>query len=107
AHEPGPAGAALIPDLAETLPDVREDGTLYAFKVRKDARFGAPLHRHITAADFKYAIERLYRVNSPGASFYKHIVGVDDMLAGKDTAIAGLIARGDSLYVRLSRRDPI
>ena len=56
ADAPGPAGARLVPELAETLPDVREGGTLYAFKVRADARFGAPLHRHITAADFKYAI---------------------------------------------------
>jgi hypothetical protein len=50
ADAPGPAGAELEPELAETMPDVREGGTLYAFKVRKDARFGKPLHRHITAS---------------------------------------------------------
>jgi ABC-type transport system substrate-binding protein len=107
AHVPGAEGGRMEPDLAESLPDVREGGTLYAFKVRADARFGKPLHRHITAADFKYALERLYRVNSPGTSFYKHVVGVDRVLAGEDSVISGVIARGDSLYFRLTRPDPI
>jgi ABC-type transport system substrate-binding protein len=105
ADEPGEAGARLIPELAVSLPEVREHGTLYAFRVRPDARFGPPLHRHITAADFKYAIERLYRVNSPGTDFYDGIVGADRVAAGKDTAIAGVIARGDSLYIRLQSPD--
>lgn len=104
---PGPAGAHLHPDLAESMPDVREGGTLYAFKVRPDARFGAPLHRHITAADFKFAIERLFRIGSPGVSFYRHIVGAEGMLAGRDTALAGIVARGDSLYIRLTAPDPV
>jgi peptide/nickel transport system substrate-binding protein/oligopeptide transport system substrate-binding protein len=102
---PGDSGARLIPELATSLPDVREGGTLYAFRVRPDARFGAPVHRHITAADFKYAIERLWRVNSPGIDFYGGIVGAERLEAGHDTALAGVIARGDSLYIRLRRAD--
>lgn len=104
---PGPAGARMVPDLAESLPDLREDGTLYAFKVRADARFGAPLHRPITAADFKYAIERLFEVNSPGVPFYSAIVGADEVLAGRTKELSGVIARGDSLYVRIRQRDPV
>lgn len=106
ADAPGPAGAELQPELAETLPDVREGGTLYAFKVRASARFGSPLHRKITAADFKYAIERLFRVNSPGIDFYTSIVGADRVREGQDTALAGVIARADSLYIRLTKPDP-
>jgi ABC-type transport system substrate-binding protein len=102
---PGAAGAELIPELATSLPDVREGGTLYAFRVRPDARFGAPLHRHIGAADFKYAIERLWRVNSPGIDFYDGIVGAERLDAGQDTALAGVIAHGDSLYVRIRQPD--
>ncbi len=104
---PGPAGAGFHPELAEGLPDLREGGTLYCFKVRKDARFGAPLGRHITAADFKYSIERLFKVASPGVTFYTGIVGADRVLAGKDSIIPGLVARGDSLYVRLVKPDPV
>ncbi len=107
ADAPGAAGTQLVPELAESLPDLREGGTLYCFKVRRDARFSAPLGRHVVAADFKYAMERLYRVGSPGCNFYRSIVGVPDVLAGKDSVITGIIARGDSLYFRLSRPDPI
>ena len=107
AHAPGTAGARFEPDLAESLPDLREGGTLYCFRVRRDARFGAPLHRHITAADFKYSIERLFRVNSPGVNFYRRIVGADRVLAGQAGTLPGVIAHGDSLYIRLSRPDPV
>ncbi len=107
ADAPGPAGSRLEPDLAERLPEVRENGTLYCLKLRPDARFGAPLHRHITAADCKYTLERLFRVNSPGVSFYRNIVGAPAVLAGRDSVLPGVIARGDSLYLRLYHRDPI
>ena len=107
AHAPGPAGARVVPDLAVSLPAIREGGTLYAFRVRPDARFGAPLHRHITAADFQYAIERLFRVSSPGVDFFRHIVGAADVLAGRTRTLAGVTARGDSLYVRLTAPDPV
>jgi len=103
---PGPEGNRLIPELAESLPDVREGGTLYAFKVRRDARFSAPLGRHVTATDFKYSIERLFKVGSPGCNFYRSIVGAAAVLAGKDSVIGGVIARDDSLYFRLERPDP-
>ena len=106
AHVPGPEGARLEPDLAQSLPDIREGGTLYCFLVRPEARFAAPLRRHITAQDFKYSIERLFRVASPGVSFYRHIVGADRALAGKDSVLSGVIAHGDSLYVRITDPDP-
>ena len=104
---PGPAGATLRPEIAETLPDLRENGTLYAFKIRPNVRFGAPVNRAITAADFKYSIERLFKVGSPGISFYSGIVGARDVVAGKDSVLSGVIARGDSLYVRLEKPDPV
>jgi len=104
---PGPAGAQLVPDLAETLPDVREGGTLYAFKVRADARFSAPLRRHIDATDFKYSLERLFVVNSPSVPFFSAIVGAEDVLAGRTKALSGVIARGDSLYVRIREPNPV
>ena len=63
--------------------------------------------RHVTAGDFKYAIERLFRLSSPGAPFYRHIVGAEAMMAGRDSVLPGVIAHGDSLYVRLDQPDPI
>jgi len=103
---PGPAGAGLHAEMAETMPALRENRTLYCFKVRSEARFGAPLHRHVTAYDFKFAIERLFKMGSPGIPFYGHVVGAQRMLDGKDSTLAGVIARGDSLYIRLEKPDP-
>lgn len=107
ASAPGTAGAQIVPDLVERVPEVREDGTLYCMKLRADARFGAPLHRHIEASDCKYAFERLFKVNSPGVSFYRNIVGARAVIAGEDSVLPGVIAHGDSLYIRLEHRDPI
>jgi len=106
-HVPGKEGAELLPDLADALPAVREGGTLYCFRISPRARFGAPLHRRVTAADFRYALRRLFRVNCPGVTFYRHVVGGEEMLAGRDSSLAGVIARGDSVYIRLTRPDPI
>ena len=106
-HRPGPAGTQLVPDLADGLPEIREGGTLYCFRIRREARFGAPLHRHITAADFKYALERLFRVSSPGVDFFRRVAGAERILAGRDSVLGGVIARGDSLYVRIVRPDPV
>ena len=47
------------------------------------------------------------RVSSPGVNFYRGIVGADRVLAGKDSVLAGVIARGDSLYIRLAQPDPV
>jgi ABC-type transport system substrate-binding protein len=107
AHEPGAAGAVLHADMAETMPELREGGTLYCLKIRADARFSAPLHRHITGEDFRYSINRLFRVNCPGVTFYRHIVGAEEMLAGRESTLVGVIAHGDSLYVRLTAPDPV
>ncbi len=103
---PGVAGARLHPEIARTMPDLREGGTLYCFAIRPEARFGPPLHRHITAEDFKYSIERLFRIGSPGIPFYTEIVGGRELAAGRARSLAGVIARGDSLYVRIVRPDP-
>ena len=92
---PGAAGNRFVPGLAESLPALGEGGTLYAFRVRPDARFAAPIGRHIDAADFKYSLERLFRVGSPGVNFFRHVVGASRVLAGQDTALAGVVARGD------------
>src|SRR4029077_9165394 len=37
---------------------------------------------------------------------YRHIVGADSVLAGRATTLPGVIARGDSLYIRITGPDP-
>lgn len=70
---PGRAGLRLVPDLALALPRPVEGGTTYRFRLRAGIRYsnGTLLRAH----DFRRAIERLFRLRSPGASYYAGLVG--------------------------------
>ena len=80
----------LVPDIADSW-DISQDGKVYTFHIRDNARFqdGSP----ITASDFKWSFERAANPDtaSPVADTYLgDIVGVDDVLEGKTTDIAGI-----------------
>ena len=67
------AGLRLVPDLALAIPTPSDGDTTYAFRLRPGIHYssGQPLR----AGDFRRAIERLFRVGSPGSSLYSGIVG--------------------------------
>ena len=80
----------LVPDIAERW-DISEDGTLYTFYLRENAKFhnGDP----VTAGDFKWSIERAASPDtaSPVADTYLNdIVGVEEVLEGNSTDISGI-----------------
>jgi peptide/nickel transport system substrate-binding protein len=70
---PGPAGLRLVPDIALAVPTPTGSGTTYAFRLRPGIRYSDG--RFVRAGDFRRAIERLFRLDSPGASFYTSVVG--------------------------------
>jgi peptide/nickel transport system substrate-binding protein len=72
-QSPGAAGLRLVPDLALSIPTPADGATTYGFRLRPgiDYSTGQPLR----AGDFRRAIERLFRVGSPGSSLYSGIVG--------------------------------
>ena len=72
---PGPAGLRLVPDLALALPSTTGGGTTYTFRLRRGIRYSDG--RTVRALDFRRAIERLFRVGSPGLSYFAGIVGAD------------------------------
>jgi peptide/nickel transport system substrate-binding protein len=74
-HVAGPDGATIVPGLADSLPKVNSSGTQYTFTLRKGLKYsnGTP----VKATDFRYAIERDFKDNSPGVGFYSNIVGVE------------------------------
>jgi len=55
----------LVPNLAESMPEISKDGITYTFKIRKgvkfqdDAAFPGGKGRELTAQDFVYSIKRL------------------------------------------------
>jgi peptide/nickel transport system substrate-binding protein len=69
----GPAGLRLLPDLAVALPRPANGGTSYRFRLRPDIRYSDG--KKLRARDFRRAIERLFRLRSPGASYYTGLVG--------------------------------
>jgi peptide/nickel transport system substrate-binding protein len=87
----GPVGNELIPDLAESLPEVSADGLTYTFRLRDGVRFAPPVNRPITSQDVKYAIER---IGKPGFAqypkYYTPIKGFQEFMDGKATTIPGI-----------------
>jgi YVTN family beta-propeller protein len=72
-HVAGSAGIQLVPDLAVNLPIPVDRGTTYTFRLRPGISYsdGRPLR----AADFRRAIERLFRVRSDGRALFDGIRG--------------------------------
>ena len=101
----GAEGLELIPDLAAAMPEIGPDGRRYTFAVRSSVRFGPPLDRKVTAADLKYSLERLFRLNSPGVGFYTNILGARQMSRGQADHIEGIRASGDTLIFQLVESD--
>jgi ABC-type transport system substrate-binding protein len=81
----------IQPDLATSW-TVSPDGKTYTFHLRTDAKFADG--RPITAADFKYSLERTLdpALKSPVALLYLgDIVGASDRLSGKATSVSGVV----------------
>jgi peptide/nickel transport system substrate-binding protein len=84
--KPGAEGAKLVPNLAEAMPEVSEDGKTYKLKLRSGLKYSDG--SAVKASDFEHAIKRLLNLESGGSSFYLGIVGASEYVeAGK--------ARGD------------
>jgi peptide/nickel transport system substrate-binding protein len=73
-HASGAAGSEVVPGLAKALPEITDGGRTYVLYLRRGLRYSNG--RPVRASDFKWAIERLFRLNSGGKRFYNDIVGV-------------------------------
>lgn len=82
----------LLPRLAEAMPDVSADGTVYTFKLRQGVKFHNG--REFTADDVVYSLTRVVDPTtvSPGAGFYLGIKGAQEMIDGEATTLEGVKA---------------
>ena len=73
-HVAGPEGAQLVPYLAQSMPKISADGKDLKFTLRPNLHYsnGKP----VKASDFKYSIERAFKMDSPGVGFFSSIAGV-------------------------------
>ena len=104
AHASGAAGTKLIPGLARSLPKIDEGGKRYTLYLRPGLKYsdGTP----VKASDFRYAVERLFRLNSPGSPFYTGILGAEAFAKTKKGGIPGIEADDASGKIVIHLREP-
>jgi peptide/nickel transport system substrate-binding protein len=88
AHANGKAGGKVVPGLAKALPKISDDGRAYTLFLRQGLRYsdGTP----VKASDFTSSVERMFRLNSGGSSFFTDIVGAEHFLEAKRGGIPGI-----------------
>jgi peptide/nickel transport system substrate-binding protein len=103
-HASGRAGTKLIPGLAEALPKIDQGGRRYTLRLRPGLKYsdGTP----VRASDFRFAVERLIRLNSAGTSFYMNIVSAERFADTKKGGIAGIEADDESGRITIHLREP-
>ncbi len=106
-HEPGAAGADLIPGLAEAMPTVSADKQTYTFKLRAGLKYSDGTA--VKASDFENTIKRLNFLGGPFSSFTSTIEGVPEYIEAKkeDADISGITADDATgeIVVKLSEPD--
>ena len=102
APESGKAGTELIPGLAKELPKIDQGGRRYTLFLRPGLEYsdGTP----VRASDFRFAVERLFRLNSAGSTFYTGIVGAEEFAKTKRGGIEGIESddRSGKIVIRLN-----
>jgi ABC-type oligopeptide transport system substrate-binding subunit len=100
-----PLGSQIRPEAATGFPKVTNSGKTYTIHIRKGLRLsnGAT----VTAANFAKAINRTLSktMQAPGATFIQNIVGAQKVIDGKASKASGVVARGNTLIIRLTQPD--
>ena len=76
----GAEGFEKVPDIAEAMPEVTNNGKTFTFKIRKGIMFSNG--QELGVKDVVASFQRIFKVSSPTAGgFYSVIVGADKCLA--------------------------
>ncbi|MBP0580659.1 ABC transporter substrate-binding protein [Labrys sp. LIt4] len=76
----GKDGFSVVPDLAEALPTVSNDGKTFTFKLRKGIKFSNG--QDLGVKDVVASFQRIFKISGPtSGTFYAGIVGADKCLA--------------------------
>jgi peptide/nickel transport system substrate-binding protein len=100
---PLPQGLRLVPEIATGYPTITNGGKTYTFTIRKGFRFSTG--RPVTARSFAHTINRLLNptMKSRDAPSYEDIVGAQQVIDGTAPTASGIVARGNTLTIRLTK----
>jgi peptide/nickel transport system substrate-binding protein len=88
-HTGGKAGSEVIPGLAQSLPRITDGGRTYTLHLRRGLRFSNGAS--VSASDFKFAVERLFRIDYGPAYFYDDIVGAGKFERTRRGGVRGIV----------------
>lgn len=103
-HVPGAAGTRLVPDLALNVPVPTDGGTTYAFRLRPGIRYSDG--RLVRAADYRRAIERVFRLPSTWRDGLKGILGTTACTAAGCDLSHGIVTDEATRTVTFHLRAP-
>jgi len=100
-----PLGSQIRPEAATGFPKVTNNGKTYTIKIRTGLRLSNGAR--VTAANFAKSINRALSktMQSPAATFIQNIVGAQKVIDGKASKASGVIARGNTLIIKLTQPD--
>lgn len=103
-HAGGSAGLQIVPDLAISIPVPIDAGKTYVFRLRRGIRYsnGEP----VRAADFRLELERLFRLGSPGTSYFTSIVGTERCNRAQCDLSRGVVVDDATRTVTFHLRSP-
>ena len=102
----GGAGATVVPDIASAMPTVTDGGKTYTFHLRSGVMFGNPINREVKPSDFKFSIERLFRVDSGGVGFFTGIAGANSYAKTRKGGISGIVADDKAMTITFHLTQP-
>jgi peptide/nickel transport system substrate-binding protein len=104
----GPAGGALVGDLAQAVPRPSADGRTYVFRLRSGVHFSDG--REVRPSDVRASFERLLRIDHSGlAPLYAQILGSGECVAGRRCDLSrGIVTddRNGTVVFHLGSADP-
>ena len=105
----GGEGTQLVPDLATSMPDARDGGRSYTFRLRAGIRYSDG--RRVRPEDFRRALERAYELGGLLVEYgtaMTAVLGGDSCSKGRRCDLSkGVVTTGDTVTFRLSKPAPL
>jgi peptide/nickel transport system substrate-binding protein len=103
-HAGGPEGQRIVPDLALGLPIPTDGGLAYTFRLRPGILYSNG--RPVRASDFRRELERVFRLDSPGSSYFADIVGAAACTPAHCSLARGIVTNDEMRTVTFRLRAP-